>query len=84
MSAFTYRVQSIDTGFLAECVEMGVAAEGATKEKAVEELQKALVEKLEEPNAMAPPSNPKPALVTLTEAITPEREPEPQGPGEAE
>lgn len=82
MTHYTYRLKNIDTGFLAECCEMSVAAEGTSEDEAVSCLRQALVERLREPNAVAPPSKPRLLEISLSEAPPPE-EPLPQGPGEA-
>lgn len=82
MTHYTYRLKTIDTGYLAECCEMDVAAEGLSEDEAVGSLRKALVERLKEPNAVAPPSRPRLIEIELAEAPKPQ-EPSPQGPGEA-
>ncbi|MBP9111418.1 MAG: hypothetical protein KBF88_01360 [Polyangiaceae bacterium] len=79
---FTYRLQSIETGILAHCCEMSVASEGATEDDAVEALREALIARLTEVEAMAPPARPAVAHVLLSEA-EPLPSQGPQGPGEA-
>ena len=82
MTNYTYRLRSIDTGYLAECCETSVAAEGTTEDEAVSGLRAALVERLKEPNAVAPPSKPRLIEISLNVAPPPQ-DPTPQGPGEA-
>ncbi|MDP3275228.1 MAG: hypothetical protein Q8Q09_08545 [Deltaproteobacteria bacterium] len=82
MSNYTYRLRSIDSGFLAECCEMSVTAEGLTEDEALSGLRSALVEKLTEPNAVAPPAKQPLIEVSLKPAPAPQK-PGPQGPGEA-
>jgi len=53
----TYKLERVPEGFRAECVEMDVAAEAPTMRGAVEGLRNAVVERLNEPMAVAPPSH---------------------------
>lgn len=52
----TYKLERVSEGFRAECVEMDVAAEAPTMPAAVEALRAAVVERLTEPMAVAPPT----------------------------
>ena len=83
MTNYTYRIRAIDAGFLAECCETSVAADGSTEADAVAGLRAALVERLKEPNAVAPPRNPRLIEISLKPAPHAEQDPSPQGPGEA-
>lgn len=83
MTNYTYRIKTIDTGFLAECCETSVAADGVTEDEAVAGLRNALIERLKEPNAVAPPSNPRLIEISLRPAPPLVQEFAPQGPGEA-
>jgi hypothetical protein len=82
MINFTYTVHAIESGFLAKCCETGAEEEGESEDVALLTLRKTLVERLREPNAVAPPSSPGSIHVTLTKAPLHEQ-PDPQGPGEA-
>lgn len=79
-ATFTYRMQEVSTGYFAECLEMECAAEGRSREAAVEGLRTALCERLTEPNAVAPPASVGSTEVLLTEAPR-EASLEPSGPG---
>jgi hypothetical protein len=82
MSAYTYRMHALETGFLASCCELTLEAEGSTESLALAALEEALLEYFRCPNGMAPPSREPQVSVTLTLA-PPRSEPGPQGPGEA-
>ena len=62
---FTYRLIKDGTGWLAECVESEVAGEGKTAHDAVQSLRAALEERMERPDAVAPPSRPEHARIEL-------------------
>ncbi len=78
----SYRVTSTEEGFLARCLEFKLESEGLSEREAIESLRLAIEEQVNESNAVAPPSNPRPVSVTLVEA-PPAPPLSPQGPGEA-
>jgi hypothetical protein len=65
---YTYRVGEGDGRVYAECEEVEVAGEGATRAEAVEALREALRLRLLSPDAVAPPERPGRHRVVLLEA----------------
>ncbi len=66
---FSYRLDQVEDHFVAECVEVDAAGEGATAAEAVLELRELLAKKME-PQAVAPPSERGPIEIDLTESGT--------------
>lgn len=64
---FSYRLDQVEDHFVAECVEVDAAGEGATAAEAVLELRQLLAKKME-PQAIAPPSQKGPIEINLTES----------------
>jgi hypothetical protein len=64
----TYKLERVQDGFRAECMEMDIAAEAPTMRGAVEALRMAIVEKLTEPMAVAPPSKADVSRIVLEPA----------------
>lgn len=54
----SYRLIRDRTGFIADCLEADAAGEGKTAEEAVECLRQELKERMDRPDAIAPPSHP--------------------------
>ncbi len=81
MARYTYRMQSSDEGYLAECLEMDIAGEGATQEAAIQALRKGIDERRHAPDAIAPPSKANLGGIELV-AAPPEPVRSPEGPGE--
>jgi hypothetical protein len=64
---FTYRLQHEEDGvYCAECIELEVAGEGESEGAAVDSLRDLLFERLCRPDAVAPPSVPRPVAIELT------------------
>jgi hypothetical protein len=82
MAVFTYRLQTVDAVVFADCCELALTGEGATSEQAVSSLRTLIAETFAEPNAMAPPIEPRTIEVLLVEAPA-KPHASPQGPGEA-
>lgn len=79
MSTYTYEVISVDEGFLARCIELGVEALGDTEDDAVTNLRRALADKLNANDAVAPAAG-APIAFELVRCV--ERPAEPFGPGD--
>lgn len=69
-------------GFLAECIELDAAGEGATRDEAVRQLRESILDRMRSTEAIAPPSKAPSVVIELSEAA-PHRDVSPQGPGEA-
>lgn len=64
----TYRLENVPEGFRAECIEMDVAAEAPTRDAAVRALHDAIVERLTEAQAVAPPKHSEIAPIVLVQS----------------
>lgn len=57
---FTYRLQTVHCGWIAECVESDAMGEGKTEREAIASLRESLEERMFRPDAVAPPSEEAP------------------------